>query len=75
MDVYLYDTRYAGEGGELVGSSFAGCRRHQAEEGGLQDTTEVYIIKRILESVLQYWSCFPHVSTSWNEFLEKQNDD
>lgn len=34
---YLYDTRYAGEGGELIGSSFTGSWCHQTKEGGLQE--------------------------------------
>lgn len=40
MCVYLYDARYAGEGSELIGSSFTGGWCHQTKEGGLQDTTD-----------------------------------
>lgn len=36
---YLYHTRYAGEGRELVGSSFTSCWSHQTKEGGLQEAT------------------------------------
>lgn len=34
---YLYDTRYAGECGELIGSSFTGSWRHQTKKGGLKE--------------------------------------
>lgn len=34
---YLYHTRYAGEGRELIGSSFTRRWCHQTKEGGLQE--------------------------------------
>ena len=43
---YLYDTRNTGESGELIGGSLTGGGRHQAEEGGLQDT-EKYSQKNV----------------------------
>lgn len=48
---YLYDARYAGESGELIGSGFTGGRRHQTKEGGLQDTTEDSITAERVESL------------------------
>lgn len=58
---YLYDTRYAGESGELVGSGFTGCWCHQTEEGGLQDTTEDSITPGRIET-LDCVSYISHIS-------------
>lgn len=53
--MYLYDSRYTGEGGELIGRCFAGRWCHQTEEGGLWDTENGWFwqaLNVLLESVL-----------------------
>lgn len=63
--MYLYDTRYAGEGRKLIGSSFTFRWCHQAKEGGLQNTAEnerVNVSQRwcfsMLRSLLKCLQCY-----------------
>ena len=37
QSTYFNDPRDARQGGKLIGCSFAGCRGHQTQEGGLGD--------------------------------------